>query len=518
MTDESTPSAAERGQPSLPPFAWGGVLLILAVKVLLHLPMHPAYGYFRDELYYLACADNLAWGYVDHPPLSIAILAATRFILGDALWAIRLPVVLAGAASLFITAMLAREMGGGKYAQVLAALTLLIAPVYLAMGSFYSMNTFEQVAWPLCALLLARIIRTGDANLWLWFGAVAGLGLLNKHSMVVFGFALVAALLFTPHRTQLLKPQVYLGGVIAVVLFLPHLIWQAMSGFPTLDFMRAAQAGKMVAHSAPEFLFGQVLLIHPLNLLIWPVGLACLLFAPWLRAYRVLGIAFLIVIAINLLTVAKTYYPNPAYPMLFAAAGVAYARWFEAPKLRVLRFALPGVIVAGGLPLLPITLPIIAPESLLAYTQAIGISAPREEHSHQELELDQHMADRLGWEELTAAVEAVVADLTPEERSGAVIFGSNYGNASALQFFGSGLPPVISGHNAYWYWGHGDADGSVVIGVGMSADGLAPMFESVESVARVDAPLSVVHGTVITVGRNALVSIDTIWPQLKLGM
>lgn len=508
------------GRPNaaaLHPFAARGLLVIVAVKVLVHTLHHPAYGYFRDELYYLACADRLAWGFVDHPPLSVAVLALTRMVLGDSLAAIRLPVVLAGAVSLVLTALLAREMGGGRFAQLLAAGALLVAPIYLALGSFFSMNTFEQVAWPLCALLLVRIIRTGWANGWLWFGAVAGLGLLNKHSMLLFGFALVVALFFTPERRQFLRPQLYIGGVIALVIFLPHLIWQASNGFPTLEFMRNAQAGKMIAHSVPAFLGGQVMLLHPINLLVWPVGLACLLAAPWLRPYRVLGIAFLIVLAVNLIQVAKTYYPNPAYPMLFAAAGIAYERWLSADRLRPLRAAIPVVIAAGGAVVAPLALPVLSPERLYAYTRAIGISGPREEHSHAELEIDQHIADRLGWPALVEAVEASVGALSDEERARAVVFTANYGQAGALEQLGGSvaMPPVISGHNNYWLWGPGPFAPSVMLAVGVPAADLEPFFEDVAFAATVETPFAMERRITVYICRGPIGSIFDLWPLLK---
>jgi 4-amino-4-deoxy-L-arabinose transferase-like glycosyltransferase len=195
------------------------------------------YGYFRDEFYYLDCAANLDWGYVDQPPLSMLILAVTRLLLGPSIFAIRIPAILAGAATVAVAGLLAREMGGGKFGQALAGLSLIAAPVFLTMSSFFSMNPFDYLFWAIAAYILVRIINTGNARLWLWFGVIAGLGLENKMSMAFFGGLLAIALILTPQRKYYLDWHLWFGGGIALAIFLPNILWQVAHGWPTLEFI-----------------------------------------------------------------------------------------------------------------------------------------------------------------------------------------------------------------------------------------------------------------------------------------
>jgi 4-amino-4-deoxy-L-arabinose transferase-like glycosyltransferase len=194
------------------------LLLGLAfVKLLIHLVVNAmgGYGYFRDEFYYLACSDHLDWGYVDHPPLSIFLLWVNRFVFGDSLVALRLLPALAGAALVVFAGLIARAFGGGTRAQLVAGIATIIAPVYLSIHGFYSMNGFESLFWMVAAYLLVRIIKEENGQLWLWFGVVAGLGLQNKISMAFFGGALVGGLLLTRERKHLRGKYLWMGGGIA---------------------------------------------------------------------------------------------------------------------------------------------------------------------------------------------------------------------------------------------------------------------------------------------------------------
>jgi hypothetical protein len=225
-----------------------GILLALAlIHSGLHLATNGNYGIFRDELYYLACSDRLAWGYVDHPPLSIVVLAATERLLGDSVAAIRLPVALAGGLAVFLVGRLARDLGGGRTAQWTAALAYVVTATSLVLFGFFSMNAFDALAWIVCARLAARLLNGGDGRWWAALGVAVGLGLLNKYSIGFFTFAFVVALLATPERRLLAGARPWIGGALAAALFAPHLWWQAQQGFPTLEFIRAAQEQKIVA-------------------------------------------------------------------------------------------------------------------------------------------------------------------------------------------------------------------------------------------------------------------------------
>src|SRR5271157_5886337 len=188
--------------PALPPLAVGVLIGLCTVKLLLHIFTSVLrYGYFRDELYYLDMARHLDWGYVDAAPL-IAVYAKVALLMGGSLAALRILPALAGAALVALTILIARELGGGRYAQLLAGFCVLLCPAVLVMDSLMTMNAFEPLCWMGCIWVVARILRTGDSRLWLWFGVLAGLGLENKYSTLSFGFAVTVALLLTEHRRE----------------------------------------------------------------------------------------------------------------------------------------------------------------------------------------------------------------------------------------------------------------------------------------------------------------------------
>lgn len=229
----------------------GGAVIVAclaAVKLLVHLYAGRHYGYFVDELYYLACSDHLDWGYVDQPPLIALIAKTTRVLFGDSLQAIRFFPALAGAGMVVLTALIARELGGRRFAQGLAALSFLLAPGFLALGGLLSMNVFESLFWTGCAYVLVRIIKTGNQKLWLWFGLLAGIGLENKHSMLIFGFGVLVGLLLTPERRCFRAPWIWIAGLLAFLIFVPNLVWNVQHHFPFLELRptSAAAGGTLV--------------------------------------------------------------------------------------------------------------------------------------------------------------------------------------------------------------------------------------------------------------------------------
>jgi len=247
---------------------------IAAAKLLIHLYAGRHYGYFVDELYYLACSDHLDWGYVDQPPLIALITKGVRLTLGDSLPAIRFLPAVAGATMVWLAGLLARELGGGRFAQALAALCALFAPGLLALDGFLSMNAFEPLIWTACAWLLVRIVNTGDQKLWIWVGVLAGLGLENKHSMLIFGAAMVLGVLLTGERRRFREPWIWIAGAIALVLFLPNLIWNIRHHFPFLELQaNIRRSGRNVDLGAIAFFGQEILAMSPFALPVWLGGL-----------------------------------------------------------------------------------------------------------------------------------------------------------------------------------------------------------------------------------------------------
>src|SRR5208337_4172564 len=290
------------------------VLSYLALlTVFIHFLANGGYGYFRDELYYLACGKHLAWGYVDQPPFVALMAFITRHLLGDSLFALRFFPAICGGLIVLLTGLMVREVGGGRYAQGLAAVAVMVAPVYLAIDNFFSMNCFDQVFWALAGYIVILILKEDNPKLWLLFGLVAGIGLMNKYSMGFLGLGVVVGLVLTPARRQLLSKWLWLGGAIAFVIFLPHILWEIRHGFPTLEFIHNAP----IPHTPLQFIVGSVVEVHPLTMPIWVAGLAFFFLAKIGKPYRLFGWVYVSLLALFLLTPARPYYLSPVYIFLF---------------------------------------------------------------------------------------------------------------------------------------------------------------------------------------------------------
>jgi 4-amino-4-deoxy-L-arabinose transferase-like glycosyltransferase len=458
--------------------ALAGPLVFAIVKLLLQASAITHYGYFRDELYYIACSKHLAWGYVDHPPFSIAVLAAVRALFGDSLVAIRALPALLGAGTVFLTGVITRELGGGRYAQAVACLCAVLPPVWLAVDHFYSMNAFDTFAWTLSAWLLLRALDENRPRRWAALGLVLGLGLLNKTSMLWFGAGVALGLIASRHRAVLRTPGPWLAGAIAAACFAPHIVWQVGNDWPTLEFMRHAAGGKMVRTGPADFWVQQLQALNPITAPIWLAGLIALLVAP---RTRVLGTVFAATAV--LLMASGSSRPNylaVAYAPLFAAGAIRLETFTRRPRAGWVRPAAVGALVVLGAPIVPLGLPFLPADRLVAYMNALGLRPRAQEHS-RESDLPQVFADMFGWEDMVRRVAVVYHSLPPTDRQKAAIFASNYGEAGAIDFFGPrhGLPAAISNHNNYWLWGPRGGSGEVVIIVGGEPDDTHEDFRSV---------------------------------------
>lgn len=495
-------------------------LYFSALKLLLHFLTNGQYGYFRDELYYLACGDHLDWGYVDQAPLIALVAWFERAVFGDSLFALRLLPALAGAATIFLTGLIAREAGGRRFAVTVACLSVIVAPYFLLINTLLTMNAFEPLFWAACAYVLIRILKYGESRLWPLFGLVAGLGLMNKHSTLAFGFAVVAGLAVTRARRQFLNPWLWAGGALALLIFAPNIIWQIQHGWPTVEVLRNADKNQNVAFSLAEFVKGQVLLMHPLTLPVWASGIYFYLFRKEARLFRALGWGFVALFALMVVFRAKVYYILPFYPILLASGGAQVETWLESRRaLRVLaRPAFVFVLLAGGALLLPFGLPLLPVETFIRYQRFVGLEPPRTEKLKL-AELPQVYADMFGWEEMTRVVAGVYDSLPTEERGRCAIFARNYGEAGAIDFFGPryGLPKSIAGHQNYFLWGPRDYTGECVITVGEKLEDVQKAFDQIEQAATFTHPYVLPHenNQPVFVCRKPKRPLKEIWPQVK---
>jgi hypothetical protein len=481
----------------------------------LHAVVNGRYGFFRDELYFIVCGDRPDLGYVDQPAVVPLLAAWSHALFGDFLWGFRLLPALAMSATVALTAEFVRLVGGGRFAQWLGGLCVLLAPIFLLWGVLFSTDLFQAMTWLGLGWALVKLEQTEDERWWLAFGAIAGFSLNTKYLVGFYLFMLAVGIVATPLRRSLLRPWAYLGAAIAGVAILPNVLWQQAHGWPFVELGRAGAGGKNIALSPLGFFWQQILLIGPLSAAVWLSGLWACVARPRLTVARAFAIAWAGLLLVFDATHGKAYYMAPIYPTLLALGAARIEEWMRAGAAR--GAALAGIAAAGALTA-PLTLPILPVEAFVDYQRAIGFMTSAGERQTLGA-LPQHYADMFGWREMAERVAAVYWSLPPEDRARAVFFGNNYGEAAAIDVFGRrlGLPPAISGHNSYYLWGPRGFDGRVVIILGGSPQHYAELFGRVDAAGRIDAAYAMPYETdkPIYVLRNIKVPLKSYWPSVK---
>jgi hypothetical protein len=486
--------------------------------LVLHLVGNPGYGFFRDELYLIVCGRHPQWGYVDQPPV-VPLLAAGSQMFGHSLVLLRAVPALFAAGAVYVTCLLVEEMGGGAFAQVVAALSVFFAPVLINFGMKVGPDTVGLWLWPLAALYVVRLAKGADARWWLAVGAVTGICLQSKYSVVFFFAALLLGLLLTPQRSILFSRWFVAGCGICGLIALPNFLWQAHYGFPMLELLRNGQHGKNLIVGPLTYLFQQLLITNVFLSLVWVIGLGWLL---WNARLRFLGYAYIILIVFMLVLHGKHYYPADVYPYLMAAGCVAMEAWTD--RWQALRPVVATAAIALGLVFVPFAMPILPEQQMASYQDwlfgkmRISRQSIATEHNRPAA-LPQDWADMHGWPELAATVAKVYQSLPPADRAQAAIAASNYGEASAIDFFGGqyGLPPVISGHNQYYLWGTHGFGGNVVIDVNGDCGADKHLFASAERAATFSAPWVMPYedGIPVMVCRGIQMPLAELWPSVK---
>src|ERR1700730_3288680 len=471
-------------------FLVDGMLIVIAIalaKLLFHIYFNSRYGYFRDEFDYLACANHLAWGYVDQPPLIPFLARISRMLLGDSLRSIRFLPALACSLLVVQAAVLAHELGGKRFALLLSAVTIVVAPQYLSNGSLLGTTCLEPNLWMGCAYFVILAIKRDDPRNWLWFGFVAGLGMQEKYSIAVFGVGIVAGLLLTEQRRVFADKWIWLGGFAAFLVFLPNFLWNVHYHWPFVELMRNIKAeGRDVVLGPWQYFFQQTLLVLPLTAPIWIRGLIALFFSRQLKIYRVLGWSYLVCYAVFFALHGKNYYLAPIYPMPLAAGAVVIESAVEQPRRTWLKPAMIIILLVGGAHLMPVVIPVLSPVGFVAYMKYLPFKLPVMEHSHARATLPQWYSDQFGWQEIVAQTAQAWERIPADERRDCGIFAQDYGQAGAIDFFGPGygLPHALSGHQTYYLWGPQGYSGNCMIVLDDEREVLERLWEQVESVGR----------------------------------
>lgn len=433
-------------------------------------------------------------------------------LFGSSLLALRLLPALVSGLLVWMTARIAGEWGGGRFAQNMAALAVIPVPIYLILQHWLTMNAFEPVLWA-----ASRIVLRQQPRYWLVIGALVGVGLENKYSMLLLAVVLLAGLLLTPERRWLRSPYLLAAIGIAFVLFLPNLLWLACHGFPFLEFERnSRQSLSRILRGPISFVLDQALIMNPVLAPLWLAGLVWL-FTRWARSLRFIGWTAGLLLVLMLALQAKNYYVAPVYPVLFAAGALAMEKITASGRLWV-RPVYASLTVLSGLVLSPLVMPILPLPRLLAYQRLWHGFTPVVFEDEPPKPLPQYFADEFGWEDMARETGRVYAQLPEDARSDTAIFANDYGQAAAIDFFGPryGLPPSISKAESFWLWGPREYTGSNVIVLGSDGKGDREFFTIVEPVGRVDNPWSRVDERFeIFLCRDIHPELKTLWPKIK---
>ena len=493
------------------------VVALASLKLMLPFFIPRPWEFHRDELLYLAMGDHLDLLRMQFPPLIALAAAAIDGLAGGTVLGTRLAAAIPSTLYLVIAALIARDMGGGRRAQVFTALGVLVAPIFLRAGILFQPVVYEQLWWLMSCWALVRLLREDLPGWWLLLGVAVGLAALTKFSAAFFALGLLMAVLFSPLRADLRGPWPWLALLLAILVGLPTITGQMTWSWPFFEQARVLRDTQLERVTPLAFLGGQLFLLTaaaPFAI----VGLAALAAARVLEPWRPLAVLVFVVTSAFLVAGAKDYYLAPLHGLLIAAGAVALERWIgdRSQRLLVSLAALSMVVV--GLVLLPAALPVLTPDGTVEYLRGLGLARATETNRGIQLELPQDYADMLGWRELAEATRAVYDSLPADERARVVIVGTNYGRAGALQRYGPalGLPAPISRNGDFYHWGPGDRPGDVAIVVGGSVEALGQVFGSVTLVRTVANPLGVQEerAVPIFICRDLAQPLPELWRQL----
>ncbi len=498
--------------------AAGVVIALVALKLVLVFGTNTftPYGLHRDELLYLAMGRHLDLWRMDFPPGIALVARASQAVFGDWIAGIRFVPAVLGALLVALAALLARELGGGRYAQGLAALCVLANTLFLRSSVLFQPVVLDQVAWALGTFVLVLLAKREEPRWWLLLGVVAGLGLLSKFSICVFAAAAGLGILLSPLRRGLLTPWPWMAVILTLAIGSPSLAGQHQLDWPLLSQMADLRQQQLDRVTPAVFALSQAWL-GPTTLVAL-IGLGGLLLTRLLEPFRAIGWTALAAWGLLVVLRGKAYYYGGMYPVLYAAGAIALGRIGAPLAGPVVRWGTVFLVVLWGAAMLPLGLPIVPPEQMAAYVIRIGLTRSLRTNTDAYERVPQDYADMLGWEQQVRAIARVYDSLPPDERADAVVLAANYGEAGAIDFYGPryGLPGAVSPVGTYWFFGPGKKPGNVVVTIGLPRSTLLGYFGEATQVATLGHPYAVAEerNVPIVVGKHPKRTLQQIWPEL----
>ncbi|WDF54057.1 ArnT family glycosyltransferase [Mucilaginibacter sp. KACC 22063] len=496
------------------------ILLFVLLKVLFNLLCFSHYGFHRDELLHLALADHLSWGYKEVPPFIALLAFIVKHVLGGSMFATRLFPTIFSAALIWLVGKLVVEFGGRRFAIAVACLSIIFSPGFSGSGYLFQPVIFDQFWWVLSVWLLVKFINTKENKFIYLFGVAVGLGILTKYTMLFFIAALLIGLLSSKHRKLLISKPFLLSALIALLIFLPNIIWQSTHHLPVFTHMHKLQKYQLDGNDRTDFV-KQTFLINGVALFVWLIGFVCFFASYKLRRYAFLAIAFVAVFTFLLAMHGKSYYLFPAFPMLFAAGGYMIERWVKT-SWNILRVVIILLFTVPNMLLFPVALPFLPLKTTVAYIDKLKQRLPGFRFAvtwedHKQHPLTQDYADMLGWDEMVNASVAAYNKLNPGEQAGTVFFADNYGESGAFMHLAPPelQPKFISMDSSFALWAPADLNAKNLIYISDDADvsDLIPFSESIVKVGEVTNPLAREYGTAVFLIKGIKPELRKIYQQ-----
>lgn len=496
------------------------VIALVLLKFIVHILTANGYGYFIDELYTLALSKHLAFGYVDLPPIVPAILAVSRNIFGESLFALHIIPAMAGAATVTFVCMITREMGGKLFAACVSGLAFIAAPVWLTMNSFFAYDGFDQLILSVFLFFLIRFIKSENRRLWIPLGLTAGLAVMTKTTILFYGLGFLIALILFKHSTHLNSKWPWFGLGAFLIIISPYIIWQLVNGWPTLDYWTTYKAVRTYKASIIEYLINIIIIMNPFTLPLWLSGIYKIVFDKTQKYLRFFGVMFFVSLLVLFLLDAKSYMLSALFIPLYSAGAVFLEEKLAIKNRKALKISFVSYILITGLALAPAAIPILSPDQLTVYFNMFGmINKSVTFDKLPKACFPQTLADRFGWDNMVYTVNKVYQGLPEVDRNKCRIFAGYYGAAGAIDLLGKkyGLPNAMSGHLTYYLWGPGDFSGEVMISIGVPEQTLKLYFDEVSQKDIIISEYTMPYNTFIPVYvcRNLKVKVKDFWADFR---